>query len=141
MFLHRENQLETKNFDFWRTIILSTFSYPKSAKIHPGWLFRHPQLIFQLPPKTYFLRFSKIFFLHRYKKYFNHISRYNRCQIRKFQEKWCIFIVLILDYRGSKYVLCPKYFFITKSGRYPTSSSILDWTGGAKARSPPDKSQ
>ena len=42
-------------------------------------------------------------------------------------------LILILEYHGSKYVLCPKYFFITKSGRYPTSSSsILDWTGGRK---------
>ena len=29
-------------------------TYPKSAKHHPGWLFRHPQLIFQLPPNIDF---------------------------------------------------------------------------------------
>ena len=88
----------------------------------PNWYFNSPKkLIFE----DFFRFFIKIDI--------NIINRYYRCQIRKIQEKWCILTVLIIEYHGSKYVLCPKYFFITKSGRYPTSSSsILDWTGGRK---------
>ena len=56
--------------------------------------------------KNRFLRFFeksifRIFQKNRYKPHFNHIT----------QEKCEFFVVLILKYHGSKYVLCPKYFF------------------------------